>query len=178
MARPVHVLTIAHPSQLARAAVLARSLDSVHPEWPLTLVVLARHAPGHLDVPLSTRVVLPADLGADDLERLASTLEPDPLAFAVLAPIMRRLLPAGEPVLALAPTLLVTGDLSEIAGALQADEVVLVPHLTRLAADSQELLLTPRTTKFFPSKMKRRSRTPSERNPMERRAVARILPCC
>lgn len=146
MARSVHVLTIAHPSDLARATVLVRSLANLHPGWPATIVVLARHVPGHLDVPEGTRVVVPADLGVDDLERLASTLEPEPLAFAVLAPILERLLPAGEPVLALAPSLVVVGDLSEIETALEGAEVVLVPHLTRLAADSQELLLAPRGT--------------------------------
>lgn len=146
MAKPVHVLTIAHPSDLARATVLVRSLASVHPDWPVTLVVLARHLPEHVDVPAGTRVVLPADLGVEDLEPLASTLEPEPLAFAVLAPILERLLADGEPVLALAPSLLVLGDLSEVETALRDADVVLVPHLTRLAADSQELLLTPRGT--------------------------------
>ena len=146
MSESVHVLTIAHPSELPRAAVLLRSLAAAHPGWPATLVVLANELPEHLNVPEAVSVLLPSDLGVDDLEMLASTLDDVPLSFAIRAPLLERLLGRGEPVLLLDPALLVVGDLTELEAAVADADVVLVPHLTRLSTDSRDVLLTPHGT--------------------------------
>jgi Glycosyl transferases group 1 len=128
----MRVLTLATVASMPQARALARSLQRHHPDWPLTVMLLAADEVVLAEGRDSSLRVLSAARELDlDIETLLARYGQQDLS-ALLLPRLLRL--HGEqhsaPVLHLPATTWVLGSLDPIASALATRSVLLVPRMT------------------------------------------------
>ena len=126
----IHVCAVARGSEVAAARVLATSLRSHHPDWPMTVLVLPGLRPALDPESDPFRVLRPADLQRPDLEPHLPVAPPAAVA-GVMRPLLAGCLFAegAERILLLPPDAEVRGPLSELAASLDVREAVLTPRL-------------------------------------------------
>jgi glycosyltransferase involved in cell wall biosynthesis len=127
---PVQLLTLATPSTLPQARVLAESLRRHQPDWPLDILFVGREQQGDADrEQLQLRSV--ADELDVDIERVVASHDEEDLIALLLPRVLRSYSARGSgPLLHLPPTAWVLGDLALVQTALATRSVLLVPRMT------------------------------------------------
>lgn len=135
----MRVLTISMPGQFERSLVLADSLQRFHPDWELTIVMLAERTPVS-GARIRAEVVTPAQLGAELAPSAVASLDAERLNAIARGPLLRALLVRGEPVLFLDPALRVVGPLDAVESTLERAQIALAPHLLDGAGSTAALV--------------------------------------
>jgi glycosyltransferase involved in cell wall biosynthesis/SAM-dependent methyltransferase len=124
----VNACTIADPRWLAHARVLAASYGEHHPGSTFTVLVLGERPEGDDAGAEPFRVVTPADLGVEDLDRLGAVHEPDDLRVALRPFLLQALLAESEAVAYLDPQMRVYAPLAGLDAVGDDEQVVLVAN--------------------------------------------------
>jgi glycosyltransferase involved in cell wall biosynthesis len=136
----VQVLTLATPSTLPQARVLADSLSRHQPDWPLDILFVGREreADGGDE---HSRLRSVADELDIDVESVIARYDEEDLIALLLPCVLRAYAARGVgPVLHLPPTAWVLGDLAPVQAVLATRSVLLVP---RMSADIPDDGLQP-----------------------------------
>jgi glycosyltransferase involved in cell wall biosynthesis len=125
----MQVLTLATPSTLPQARVLADSLRRHQPDWPLDILFVGREREADTggEQPRLRSVADELDI---DVERLVASHDEEDLIALLLPRVLRSYTARGAgPVLHLPPTAWVLGDLAPVQAALEQRSVLLVPRM-------------------------------------------------
>lgn len=126
----MQVLTLATPSTLPQARVLADSLHRHQPDWPLDILFVGREQEADAGSETS-RLRSVADELDVDVERLVASHDEEDLIALLLPRVLRAYSARGAgPTLHLPPTAWVLGDLGPVREALETRSVLLVPRMT------------------------------------------------
>jgi glycosyltransferase involved in cell wall biosynthesis len=126
----VQVLTLATPSTLPQARVLADSLRRHQPDWPLDVLFVGREREADAGGEASPLRSVAEELDVD-VERLIASHDEDDLIALLLPRVLQVYSTRGAgPVLHLPPTAWVLADLAPVQSVLAARSVLLVPRMT------------------------------------------------
>jgi len=126
----MQVLTLATPSTLPQARVLADSLHRHQPDWPLDILFVGREREADAGSETS-RLRSVADELDVDVERLVASHDEEDLIALLLPRVLRSYSARGVgPLLHLPPTAWVLDDLAPVQAALATRSVLLVPRMT------------------------------------------------
>jgi glycosyltransferase involved in cell wall biosynthesis len=127
----MHVITLATPSTLPQARVLADSLRRHQPDWPLDILFVGRDREADTDGGGTSRLRSVADELDVDVERLIASHDEEDLIALLLPRVLKSYSARGiGPLLHLPPTAWVLGDLAPVPTALETRSVLLVPRMT------------------------------------------------
>ncbi len=137
---PMQVLTLATPSTLPQARVLADSLRRHQPDWPLDILFVGREREADTGGG-NARLRSVADELDIDIESVIARYDEADLIALLLPLVLRSYSARGAgPLLHLPPTAWVLGDLAPVQAALATRSVLLVP---RMSADIPDDGLQP-----------------------------------
>lgn len=126
----MQVLTLATPSTLPQARVLADSLRRHQPDWPLDILFVGREREADTGGGI-LRLRSVADELDIDVERVIARYDEEDLIALLLPRVLRSYSARGVgPLLHLPPTAWVLGDLAPVQAALATRSVLLVPRMT------------------------------------------------
>jgi glycosyltransferase involved in cell wall biosynthesis len=127
----MHVITLATPSTLPQARVLADSLRRHQPDWPLDILFVGREREADTGGGGTSRLRSVADELDVDVERLIASHDEEDLIALLLPQVLKSYSARGiGPLLHLPPTVWVLGDLTPVQTALGTRSVLLVPRMT------------------------------------------------
>jgi glycosyltransferase involved in cell wall biosynthesis len=136
----MQVLTLATPSTLPQARVLADSLRRHQPDWPLDILFVGREREADIGGG-SARLRSVADELDIDIESVIARYDEEDLIALLLPRVLRSYAErSAGPLLHLPPTAWVLGDLAPVQAALSTRSVLLVP---RMSADIPDDGLQP-----------------------------------
>ncbi len=136
----MRVITLATPSTLPQARVLADSLRIHQPDWPLEVLFVGRERAPDRDWEQAPLRSVADELDVD-VERLVASHDEEDLIALLLPRVLRSYTArGGGPLLHLPPTAWVLGDLAPVQAALETRSVLLVP---RMSADIPDDGLQP-----------------------------------
>jgi glycosyltransferase involved in cell wall biosynthesis len=126
----MQVITLATPSTLPQARVLADSLRRHQPDWPLDILFVGREREADTGgkQPLLRSVADELDI---DIESVIARYDEEDLIALLLPRVLRSYSARGAgPLLHLPPTAWVLGDLASVQASLATRSVLLVPRMT------------------------------------------------
>lgn len=128
---PVQVLTIAHPTELPNALVLAQSVRERHAQWPVTILVVSDAADPAVEPPAGVTLMTLAEIDVEDRDFITAALNRDQQRNALRGAAMAALLAHGaERILYLDHRMQAFGDLGAAETALADAPVALLPYIT------------------------------------------------
>jgi glycosyltransferase involved in cell wall biosynthesis len=126
----MQIVTLATPSTLPQARVLANSLRRHQPDWPLDILFVGREREVDTGGGIS-RLRSVADELDIDIESVIARYDEEDLIALLLPRVLRSYSMRGAgPLLHLPPTAWVLGDLAPVQAALAVRSVLLVPRMT------------------------------------------------